>query len=97
MSGFAVGELHPSPNMSTQAPVFLRVLGESAPRQSCASLEKCPNILEMADGSFAVIGEDITESALLTLPTGTGCGPGERVVSVPRSILINARPEIPSA
>ena len=83
--------------MQTQLPRFLRVLGKAGLPASCASLEKCPNILEMADGNFAVIGEDITDIAERTLPVGTGCGPRERVVSIPRSVLVSARPDIPSA
>jgi hypothetical protein len=49
----------------------------------------------MADGDFAVIGEDITALAG-QLPPGAGCAPNERMVRVPRALLIQAKPAIPS-
>ena len=51
----------------------------------------------MNDGDFAVIGPDITEEAIGAMPPGPGVGPKERVVRVPRRVLIEARPEIPAA
>ena len=50
----------------------------------------------MATGDFAVIGIDITPAAIGWLPPGSGCGPGERIVSFPRRTLVLARPDIPS-
>jgi hypothetical protein len=44
----------------------------------------------MASGDFAVIGTDITDQARAKLLPGTGCGPGERVVRVPRQTMILA-------
>lgn len=71
--------------MSTK-PTFLRVLG--APK--CASLDKCPAILELEGGDYAVIGEDITVESEGRLPAGAGCGPGERLVRIPRSVVAAA-------
>ena len=56
----------------------------------------CPDIIEMASGDFAVIGTDITAQAAGCLPPGSGCGPNERVVRVPRNALVFARPNIPA-
>ncbi len=55
----------------------------------------CPDILELVDGDFAVIGTDITPEAAGRLPGGTAVGPGERVIRIPRSLLVRARRDIP--
>ena len=75
--------------------MFTRRLGISSPEQSfCA--RSCPDILEMADGDFAVIGADITPMASGRLPAGSGCGPDERIVRIPRALLLKAKADIPT-
>ena len=77
--------------------MFLRILGrdlQSDP-QLCVGGANCPNILEIDDGDFAVIGTDITQEAADKLLPGSGCGPGERVVRIPRMALIRALVNIP--
>ncbi len=56
----------------------------------------CPDILALADGDFLVIGIDVTADAKGRLPATVGCGPDERIVRIPRSTLILAKPDIPS-
>ena len=51
----------------------------------------------MEDGDFAVVGADITDEAMAAMPPGLGVGPKERVVKVPRRVMVEARPEIPVA
>lgn len=75
------------------ARMFLRRLGSPGPL--CAGGCSCPEILEMESGDFAVIGTDITHEASGCLLPGTGCGVGERIVRIPRTLLIAARPQIP--
>lgn len=58
------------------------------------SLQGCPDIWELEDGDFAVIGLDITSAANL-LPPSAGCGPDERMVKIPRKTLVLAKSEIP--
>jgi len=43
---------------------------------ACIGGHRCPDILELDAGDFAVIGADITEIAIDKLPPGSGCGPG---------------------
>lgn len=77
--------------------MFIRRLGASPGETlACASGSNCPDILEMANGDFAVIGADITEMSP-QLPPGSGCGPTERVVKIPRELLIRARADIPAS
>jgi len=63
----------------------------------CSSGHACPQILEMADGDFAGVGQDITDEAITAMPPGPGVGPKERVIRIPRQVLIAARAEIPTA
>ena len=55
----------------------------------------CPDIWELEDGDFAVIGIDITAAAVPKLPATAGCGPDERIVRLPRNLLVNAKCDIP--
>ena len=77
--------------------MFLRRLGpdphaNGAQTVGCAG---CPDILELTDGTFAVIGVDITDSARGKLPATVSCGPDERVVQIPRKTLVLAKADIP--
>ena len=63
-------------------------------RQTVA-LNNCPDIFELESGDFAIIGIDITDCAKPKLPATAGCGPDERIVFVPRNLLIDAKPDIP--
>jgi hypothetical protein len=61
----------------------------------CSSGRTCPDVLELESGDFAVIGADITAESLPLLPAGSGCGAHERVVRIPRDLLVRIRSEIP--
>lgn len=71
--------------------MFIRRLGieSHAAPTACASGRACPDILELADGGIAIIGRDITELAP-QLPAGSGCGADERIVRIPKAILLRA-------
>lgn len=76
---------------------FLRRLGPDphANGAQTIALSGCPDVWELADGNFAVIGIDMTDAALPLLHPTAGCGPDERIVMVPRQTLIAARKDIP--
>jgi len=38
---------------------------------------------------------DITDAAAPKLPPMAGCGPDERIVRIPRNLLVNAKRDIP--
>jgi len=59
-----------------------------------AACRGCPDIWELDNGDFAVIGIDMTDAAG-TLPPTAGCGPDERIVRIPRNLLVNAKRDIP--
>ena len=76
--------------------MFIRRLGQNGRRQ-CPGGHYCPQILEMEDGDFAAVGPDITNEAIPAMLPGPGIGPKERVIRIPRQVLIAARAEIPAA
>lgn len=55
----------------------------------------CPDIWELDDGSFAVIGIEKTASLLALLPPTASCGSDERIVVIPRCLLVGAKEFIP--
>lgn len=79
--------------------MFVRRLAppsESAASPQCYSTYGCPDLWELDNGDFAVIGADITELAD-KLPPGAGCAPDERMVRIPRKLLVGAKPHIPDS
>ena len=71
--------------------MFIRRLGQNQPE--CKHGYACPQVLEMTDGAFAVVGLVITDDAITTLPPGPGVGPKEGVVKVPRAVLLSSMAE----
>ena len=70
--------------------MFLRRIGPD-PHENGArtyALRGCPDILEMENGDFAIIGSDITAEAAGKLPPTVGCGPDERIIRIPRKTLV---------
>ena len=57
--------------------------------------EGCPDIFELVDGDFAIIGSDITATAAGKLPPSASCGPDERIIRIPRKTLVLAKQDIP--
>ena len=76
--------------------MILRRLGPKPDAALCVNGRACPDLFELTTGDFAVIGADITEEASACLPPGSGCGPMERIVRVPRRTLVLARSDIPA-
>jgi hypothetical protein len=79
----------------TRREFMYRRLGQSSNAQ-CAGGFNCPQILEMPDGDFAVVGKIITEDAKKNIPLGAGVGPDEGVVKVPRRVMAEVRSELPA-
>jgi hypothetical protein len=79
--------------------MFIRRLGpdphENGRKTEC--LAGCPDILELENGDFAVIGVDITTEAIQNMFPTASCGPDERVIRVPRQTLVLAKRDIPDS
>ena len=69
--------------------------GPHAGDVACVGCDACPDIWELASGDFAIIGKDITATAKAALPATAGCAPDERVILLPRNLLVNAKRDIP--
>jgi len=85
--------------MIPDTPVFVRRLGPDphADGAQTEALHNCPDLFELSDGNFALIGIEMTAKALPHLPPSASCGPDERIVWIPRRLLVGARSDIPNA
>ncbi|MFG2376143.1 hypothetical protein ACGFY9_32315 [Streptomyces sp. NPDC048504] len=76
---------------------FRRRLGDSPSQRGSFSCETCPDLFELSDGSFAVIGTDRTEELHDLLPADAGRADYERIVVITRDTLLRAKRDIPDA
>lgn len=72
-------------------------LPEVIAKGGTAALSGCPDLFELSNGDFAIIGIRKTSELIGLLPESAGCGSDEEIVLVPREILINAKRDIPDA
>jgi hypothetical protein len=84
--------------MNLSSSTFVRRLGPDphANGAQTPALQNCPDIWELDSGDFAVIGIEATDALHGKLPLTASCGPDERIVIVPRRILVGAKPDIPA-
>jgi hypothetical protein len=76
----------------------LRRLGATPEeRDDITNVSGSPDILELDDGSYAVIGVDITDELGRQPLLDARCAPNERIVRVTRKTLLAAKKDIPDA
>ena len=75
---------------------IVRRLGLTPQERGSLSNATCPDIFELSDGSFAVIGTDYTDELDAKLPVGAARADYERIVVITRETLVAARPDIPA-
>ncbi|MGW6021963.1 hypothetical protein [Streptomyces sp. NPDC055099] len=75
----------------------MRRIGASPRARGCATGQNCPDIFELSDGNFAVIGTEATAALDAELPDDASRADYERIVIVSRETLIRARADIPQA
>ena len=91
------GMVQPSWDAGTPAG-FSRRLGRSPQELGLSSSSSsCPDIWELDNGDFAVIGRDATDVYAGRLPAGVSVAAGERVIVVPRVTVLGAKADIPDA
>jgi hypothetical protein len=77
---------------------FARRLGKAAAELGDTKEDlSCPDLWELTNGDVAAIGRDLTDLYLAQLPPGVSVGPDERIVVLPRNLVIAAKPDIPDA
>ncbi|MEV6020264.1 hypothetical protein [Streptomyces sp. NPDC051997] len=75
----------------------VRRIGTSPRARGSASGQSCPDIFELGDGDFAVIGRDATVELERHLPPDAARAADERIVVITRATLVQARDDIPPA
>ncbi|AZM59641.1 MULTISPECIES: hypothetical protein [unclassified Streptomyces] len=76
---------------------IIRRLGVAPRHRGSAGGATCPDLFELADGNFAVIGTDATDSLESQLPEDAARADYERIVVITRETLIKAKADIPDA
>lgn len=78
--------------------MFKRRLGPDphANGEQTSGAQGCPDIWELEDGRFAIIGLRSTASLTPKLPESAGCGYDEEIVIIPRHLLVRAKKDIPN-
>ncbi|MBO7935018.1 MULTISPECIES: hypothetical protein [Streptomyces] len=74
---------------------IIRRLGVPPSERGSTSSATCPDIFELKDGNFAVIGTDMTDSLDSQLPKDAARADYERIVVISRDTLIKAKADIP--
>ncbi|GHH63270.1 hypothetical protein GCM10017673_03830 [Streptosporangium violaceochromogenes] len=88
----------PRPWEANPSAAFRRRLGRPPTELgNTNSSPSCPDIWELDNGDFAVVGRDLTVAYAERLPPDVSVSKDERVVVIPRSTLVAARPDIPHA
>ena len=88
----------PRPWEADPSAELARRLGKSALELGDTSAgPTCPDIWELDNGDVAVIGREHTADYINRLPDGVAIGDDERLVVIPRSMLIAAKAVIPDA
>ena len=77
------------------APAIARRLGASPRERGSATNCSCPDIFELSDGRFAIIGTDLTEELDGALPCDASRADYERIVVITRETLVRAKADIP--
>jgi len=74
---------------------IVRRIGASPRERGSLSGETCPDIFELSDGNFAVIGTEATATLDAQLPHDAARADYERIVVISRETLIRAKSDIP--
>ncbi|MFD8720190.1 hypothetical protein EDD90_3070 [Streptomyces sp. Ag109_O5-1] len=76
---------------------IVRRIGASPRERGSMTGETCPDIFELSDGNFAVIGTEATAELDDQLPSDAARAAYERIVIVSRETLVRAKADIPDA
>lgn len=94
-----VAETRPAPEPAyregRQQVKIERRLGVPPQKRGSLTGQTCPDIFELSDGSFAVIGTEATETLDQELPADAARADYERIVVISRETLVRAKADIP--
>jgi hypothetical protein len=75
----------------------VEILRKLGPASRCYTPDACPNLFELTDGNFLGVGRDVTSRAKPLLPRDAGCADYERIILLPRRVIVAAWPQLPAA
>ena len=73
---------------------IVRRLGSTPTQRGCHSNATCPDVFELADGRYAVIGTNVDPADVADLLPDARVGPDELLVIVPRDVLVRALADV---
>ncbi|MFD6416551.1 hypothetical protein [Streptomyces sp. NPDC060194] len=76
---------------------IVRRIGVPPTARGSITGQSCPDIFELSDGNFAVIGTEATSRLDGELPDDASRADYERIVIVSRETLVRAKADIPDA
>ncbi|WP_405617775.1 hypothetical protein [Streptomyces sp. NBC_00076] len=76
-------------------PSVVRRIGDPPRLRGSQTSETCPDLFELSDGNFAVIGTEATAALDPHLPADAARADYERIVVITRETLIRAKRDIP--
>ena len=76
--------------------MFVRRIGPDPIPGESSGANGCPDIWELEDGNFAVIGLTSSHELASMLPENASLNPDETLVVLPRRVLVGAKNNIPS-
>ena len=76
---------------------IVRRLGLSPRERGSLTNATCPDIFELSNGDFAIIGTDRTDELKGGLPADAGVADYEWIIVVSRATIVAARADIPTS
>ncbi|MCM1975062.1 MULTISPECIES: hypothetical protein [unclassified Streptomyces] len=76
---------------------IVRRIGASPRERGSGTGQSCPDIFELDDGNFAIIGREATAELDPVLPHDAARADYERIVVITRETLLRAKADIPEA
>jgi hypothetical protein len=77
---------------------FKQRLGKTAAELgNSRTTDDCPDIWELSNGDIALVGRDVTEAFADRLPSDVRVAVDERIVVLPRNMLVAAKTDLPEA
>ncbi|MEY9841414.1 hypothetical protein [Streptacidiphilus sp. EB103A] len=74
---------------------IVRRIGATPRQRGSVSGNNCPDIFELSDGNFAVIGTEMTAELDGLLPADASRADYEKIVVISRDTLLRAKADIP--
>lgn len=81
-------------NNALSASSIVRRVGLPPSMRECSTNVTCPDVFELADGNFAVIGTDRTSELRANLPADAGVADYEKIVVISRVTLLAAAKDL---